>query len=282
MARCGNCGEQAPEGARFCAFCGAALEAAPVEERKRVSVVFVDMVGSTAYAGSADVEDVRHTLAIFQGLVEGRLASFGATVEKFIGDAAVAVFGAPASHEDDPERAVRAAIAIRDAVLARNERQEQPEFHVRIGVQTGEALVAVSSDPATGERIATGDVMNVAARLQSAAPVDGILVGEPTHRATRDAIEYGDPASIEAKGKPQPVAARIALRPRARTGVDLSRRVSTALVDRRDEWADILAAFAAAHDGRGPRTVLLVGSPGIGKSRLAWELASHLERAPEI
>jgi class 3 adenylate cyclase/tetratricopeptide (TPR) repeat protein len=282
MARCGNCGEQAPERARFCAFCGASLESAPVEERKRVSVVFVDMVGSTAYAGTADVEDVRHTLAIFQGLVERRLASFGATVEKFIGDAAVAVFGAPAAHEDDPERAVRAAIAIRDAVLARNERQEQPEFHVRIGVQTGEALVAVSSDPATGERIATGDVLNVAARLQSAAPVDGIFVGEPTHRATRDAIEYGDATSIEAKGKPLPVAAWVALRPRARTGVDLSRRVSTALVDRRDEWAAILAAFDAAQGGNGPRTVLLVGSPGIGKSRLAWELASHLERAPDI
>jgi class 3 adenylate cyclase len=282
MARCGTCGEQAPEGARFCAFCGSPLALAAVEERKRVSVVFVDMVGSTAYAGAVDVEDVRNTLAVFQRLVEDRLASFGATVEKFIGDAAVAVFGAPVAHEDDPERAVRAAIAIRDDVLARNERGEQPEFHVRIGVQSGEALVALSSDAGAGERIATGDVMNVAARLQTAAPVDGILVGEPTHRATREAIEYDDHPPIDAKGKPEPVAVWLALRARARTGVDLGRRVSTALVDRRDEWRALLAAFAAAREGDGPQTVLLVGAPGIGKSRLSWELASHLEREPDI
>ncbi|HEY0388041.1 MAG TPA: AAA family ATPase [Gaiellales bacterium] len=282
MRRCGSCSEENPEGARFCAFCGSPLSSGAVEERKRVSVVFVDMVGSTEYAGGADVEDVRDTLAEFQSLVGERLAGFGASVEKFIGDAAVAVFGAPVAHEDDPERAVRAAIAIRDAVIARNERAAGAAFHVRLGVHTGEALVALSSHPASGEPIATGDVMNTAARLQAGAPVDGILVGEPTHRATRDAIEYGDAPAVEAKGKSDPLPAWVALRPRARTGVDLGRHVPTALVDRREEWAALLAAFEAASGGGAAQTVLLVGAPGIGKSRLAWELASHLESAPDI
>ena len=283
MAICAVCSQESPADARFCVACGAELPAEPVtEERKHVSVLFADLVGSTARAEHVDVEDVRDALVTFHALVTDALSSFGATVEKFIGDAAVAVFGAPTAHEDDPERAVRAALRIRDAVRARNEHGDAPEVHARIGVHTGEALVAVTADPATGERIASGDVMNTAARLQSVAPVDSILVGEQTYRSTRDAIEYKELPPTSVKGKSQPVVAWLALHARARTGIDLRRPARSPLVDRRGEWDAMIAAFARAAQGQRAETVMLVGAPGIGKSRLAWELALHFERLPDV
>jgi len=283
VAICVVCSQESPDHARFCVACGAALPAAPfAEERKLVSVVFADLAGSTAHAERADVEDVRDALVAFQALVVDALASFGATVEKYIGDAAVAVFGAPAAHEDDPERAVRAALRIRDAVQARNEAGAVPELHVRVGVHTGEALVALTADPSTGERIASGDVMNTAFRLQSVAPTDSVLVGEQTHRSTREAIEYQPAPPATVKGKLEPVAAWLALRARARIGIDLRRPAASPLVDRREEWDAMIAAFHRVAGGEQAETVTLVGAPGIGKSRLAWELALHLEHEPDV
>ena len=175
MIVCAACGHENPDGARFCNVCGQSLVAAADvrEERKVVSIVFADLVGSTARAESLDPEDVRALLSTYHSRVRQELAAHGGTVEKFIGDAVVAVFGAPTSHEDDPERAVRAALAIQDAIAELNEAQPALEFEVRIGVNTGEALVALEARPEAGEGMVSGDVINTAARLQSAAPPGG-------------------------------------------------------------------------------------------------------------
>ena len=167
-------------------------------ERKLVTVLFADLVGFTARAEELDPEDVRARLAPYYIRVRTELERFGGTVEKFIGDAVMALFGAPVAHEDDPERAVRAALAIRDAA-------EEEGIELRIGINTGEALVTLSARPAEGQTMATGDVVNTAARLQAAAPVGGILVGQQTYRATQQIIEYEDAQPVEAKGKAQPV-----------------------------------------------------------------------------
>src|SRR2546423_11177364 len=145
-------------------------------ERKVVTVLFADLVGFTARAETLDPEDVAAVLRPYHERLRSELERFGGTVEKFIGDAVMALFGAPVAHEDDPERAVRAALAIRDWA------REDGEVQVRIAVTTGEALVLLGARPGEGEGMAAGDVVNTAARLQAAAPVNGVLVGEPTHR----------------------------------------------------------------------------------------------------
>jgi class 3 adenylate cyclase len=180
MPVCPSCGQENPEIARYCLACGAALAAgaAPArEERKVVTVLFCDLVGSTARAEGADPEDVRALLSAYHERVRSELERFGGTVEKFIGDAVMALFGAPTAHEDDPERAVRAALAIREWA------QEEGDLQVRIGITTGEALVALGARPEVGEGMASGDVVNTASRLQAAAPVHGILVDQTTYRA---------------------------------------------------------------------------------------------------
>src|SRR5918992_603207 len=197
-------------------MCGTPL-AAPAsarEERKVLTVLFADLVGFTSQSEAMDPEDVRALLAPYWERLREELERFGGTVEKFIGDAVVALFGAPVAHEDDPERAVRAALAIRDTLGA------DGRLHVRIGITTGEALVALGARPSEGEGMASGDVVNTAARLQSSAPVNGVLVDDTTYRATERALEYGEGKSIEAKGKTEPVPVWEALRARARVGVE--------------------------------------------------------------
>src|SRR5437764_1739387 len=207
MPLCSRCGQDNPDVARFCLACGTPL-AAPepaAEERKLVTVLFCDIVGSTATAEQLDPEDVRARLAPYYERVRAELERFGGTVEKFIGDAVVALFGAPVAHEDDPERAVRAALAIREAVAELNEADPGLELEVRTAVNTGEALIALGARPELGEGMASGDVVNTAARLQTAAPVNGVLVGEATQRATGAVIEYREAEPVQAKGKSQPV-----------------------------------------------------------------------------
>jgi class 3 adenylate cyclase len=190
---CTACGTENPAVARFCLACGTPLAAPePIveEERKVITALFTDIVGSTASAERMDPEDVRARLAPYYARVRGELEAFGGTVEKFIGDAVVALFGAPVAHEDDPRRAVRAAMAIKRAVEDLNTRDEWLDIHVRTAIHTGEALVVLGAAALRGEGMAAGDVMNTAARLQSAAPVDGIVVGEATHRATASEFEY--------------------------------------------------------------------------------------------
>jgi class 3 adenylate cyclase len=280
MLTCPRCGQENPDGARFCNACAgplAAEEETRLEERKIVTVLFADLVGFTSRAEQMDPEEVRSLLRPYHARLREELERFGGTVEKFIGDAVMAVFGAPIAHEDDAERAVRAALAIRDWIL-----DEQAELQLRIGVNTGQALVSLGARPEEGEGMVAGDVVNTAARLQSNAPVNGILVGETTWRATRDAIDYRPAEPIQAKGKAEPVEAWEALEARGRVGVDISTRVRTALVGRRRELDSLLDAFERAHSARSVQLVTLVGEPGIGKSRLVYELFEAVERHPEL
>jgi predicted ATPase/class 3 adenylate cyclase len=278
MSACPSCGRELPGEFPFCQFCGAALvvQTPTREERKVVTVVFCDLVGSTARAEGLDPEDVRALLSNFHTRVREQFERFGGTVEKFIGDAVVAFFGAPVAHEDDPERGVRAALAIRDWAV------DEPDLHVRVGVNTGEALVAVGARPHKGEGIASGDVVNTAARLQSAAPVDGVLVGEQTFRGTERAIGYRIAEPVAAKGKAEPVAAWEALEARSRYGVDLARRSGAPLVGREHEVELLVAALERAVGERTPQLVTIVGVPGIGKSRLLAELFHAVERGQRL
>ena len=285
MKTCPSCGFENAESAKFCSECGTAL-AAPVaphrEERKFVTVVYADMVGSTARAERLDPEDVRAILAPYHARLRQELEHYGGTVEKFIGDAVVAVFGAPVAHEDDPERAVRAALSILDAIRELNEQTPGLELQVRIGVSTGEALVAVSARTAEGEGMVSGDVMNTGARIQAAAAPGTVLVGEQTYRATERKIEYRATDPIAAKGKADPIPVWEAVEARSRFGVDLAGPGRTTLVGREREIDLLAAALARVRADRSPELVTLVGVPGIGKSRLVYELSRIVEDDPDL
>ncbi|HEU4971533.1 MAG TPA: AAA family ATPase, partial [Gaiellaceae bacterium] len=247
----------------------------PRRERKVVTVVFCDLVGFTSRAESLDPEDVEAILRPYHERVRSELERHGGTVEKFIGDAVMALFGAPTAHEDDPERAVRAALAIRDFAV-------EEGIELRVGITTGEALVSLDARPDAGEGMASGDVVNTAARLQSAAPVNGVLVDETTYRATRQAIEYEDAVSVEAKGKSEPIAVWEATAARSRFGVDVAHEARSQLVGRERELAALQDVFDRARHGRTPQLLTLVGVPGIGKSRLVYELSQIVEADPEL
>ena len=266
MEACTHCGQENPAGAKFCNACGAPLVGTgrPGEERRVVSVLFVDLVGFTSRAEKLDPEDVRDILTPYYEQVRGELERHGGTVEKFIGDAVMGVFGAPTAYGDDSERAVRAAFAVRDWA-------EQNGLEVRIAVNTGEAIVALEAVPGRGEAMVAGDVVNTAARLQSAAPVGAVLVGEETYTSTRNAIEYRPAQPVLAKGKSTPVRAWLALRPTSAVG---ERPVAPVRMIGRDRELETLSGIwdRVANDARA-HFVTVFGPAGIGKSRLALELA---------
>jgi class 3 adenylate cyclase/tetratricopeptide (TPR) repeat protein len=277
MVTCPACGQENPDGFRLCGMCGAALTptaAAGREERKVVTILFTDLVGSTARAEGLDPEDVRATLSAYYAQLRAELERHGGTVEKFIGDAVMAIFGAPVSHEDDAERAVRAALAIRDSI--------GEELEIRTAVHTGEALVALDARAVEGEGMVSGDVVNTAARLQSAAPVNGILVGEGTYRATRHVIDYREAPPVEAKGKAEPVKVWEAVAARSRFGSDVEQRLRTPLVGRERERGMLADTFERARTEQSAQLATLVGVPGIGKSRLVAELFQITDADEEI
>jgi len=240
-----------------------------------VTVLFADLVGFTSRAESLDPEDVDAILRPYHEQLRSELERHGGTVEKFIGDAVMALFGAPVAHEDDPERAVRAALAIREAMT------DDGRLQVRIAVTTGEALVTLGARPSEGEGMAAGDVVNTAARLQSAAPVNGILVDETTYRATRDVIHYDEADPVSAKGKADQVPVWEATEARARFGADVV-QAGARLVGRRRELDSLADALARAREERSPQLVTLVGVPGIGKSRLVYELYALVDAEDEL
>ncbi|MEP7225497.1 MAG: adenylate/guanylate cyclase domain-containing protein, partial [Actinomycetota bacterium] len=281
MIACAECGRENPDDARFCLACGARFGEAPPaetrEERKVVTVLFADLVGFTSRAENMDPEDVRALLSPYHARLRSELEHFGGTVEKFIGDAVMALFGAPIAHEDDPERAVRAALAIRDWV-----REQEEELQVRIAVNTGEALVALGARPEAGEGMASGDVVNTTARLQTAAPVNGILVGETTHRATRQTIDYAEHEPVEAKGKAEPIPVWEVVQARSRLGVDVVQQSRAPIVGREDELKVLRDALARAQREPSVQLVTLVGVPGIGKSRLVYELMQEVATSSDL
>ena len=275
MIVCSNCGQENPDVARFCLACGQSFEAvsaATRDERRIVSVVFVDLVGFTARSEQLDPEDVRAFLAPYHDLVRRELESFGGVVEKFIGDAIVAVFGAPTAYGDDAERAVRAALSVRDSV----HELDDLEVQVRIAVNTGEALVSLNARPELGEAMVAGDVVNTASRLQSAAPVNGVIVGRETHRTTRDAIEFEPAEPVQAKGKAEPVEAWVAVRPLHLAG---ERHHSGDMVGRARELDVLRGTWERATGECVPHLVTVLGPAGIGKTRLAQEFATAVEEA---
>ncbi|MGH3080064.1 MAG: ATP-binding protein [Gaiellaceae bacterium] len=245
-------------------------------ERKVVTVLFADLVGFTSRAESLDPEDVEAILGPYHDRLRAELQRRGGTVEKFIGDAVMAVFGAPVAHEDDPERAVRAALAIRDWI------REDGELEVRVAVNTGEVLVSLEPSPGAERGLVAGDVVNTASRLQAAAPVNGVIVGETTYNATSRVIEYAERPPVEAKGKSEPVRVWEALQARSRYGSDVAFQPRTALIGRERELDLLVDALARVRQQNAPQLVTLVGVPGIGKSRLVHELFASIEAQPDL
>ncbi|HEX5938475.1 MAG TPA: AAA family ATPase [Actinomycetota bacterium] len=279
MTACPNCGREPPADAAFCPSCGAPLGAPEPghEERKLISVLFVDLVGSTAAADQADPEDVRDTLQAFHSRAKQEIERFGGTVEKFIGDAVMAVFGAPVAHGDDAERAVRAGLRVIDAIGELDRERPDVSLQLRAAVNTGDAVVSVGMRPESGDPLALGDVVNTASRLQNSAPVGRLIVGDETYRATRTMIRYQELDPIQAKGKKDPVGAWLALAP---VGAPAERPATTApLVGRTRELALLDSVWDRTAAERRPHLVTLVGPTGIGKSRMADEIRARAEMA---
>src|SRR3954447_21428639 len=233
MVICERCGTENPERAKFCIECAAPLGAPATdrEVRKTVTIVFCDITGSTAFGESTDPESLRATLARYFERMKSIVESHGGSVEKFIGDAVMAVFGVPTVHEDDALRALRAAVAMRDAL---------PELGIdgRIGVMTGEVVTG------TAERLATGDAVNVAARLEQAAQPGEILIGHETLQLTRDAADVDAVPPLTVQGKSEPLLAYRLLTVHGDEG--LSRRLDTPLVGRSTELRRLHDAYAQA------------------------------------
>src|SRR4051794_21345319 len=194
----------------------------------------------------------------------------------------MAVFGAPTAHEDDAERAVRASLRILEAIAELNEAEPALSLQVRIGINTGEAVVALGARPEQGEGIVTGDVVNTASRLQSAAPVDGIAVSEQTYRATERVFDFEPLAPVEVKGKAERLAIWRPLEARARFGSDVIRPHTTPLVGRELERTLVVGTFERAAAQRSCQLVTVVGEPGVGKSRLCAELFGYIEERPGL
>jgi class 3 adenylate cyclase/tetratricopeptide (TPR) repeat protein len=246
-----------------------------VEERKVVSVLFVDLVDFTSRSDQADPEDVRAMLVPYDTRVKSEIESFGGVVEKFIGDAVMAVFGAPVSHGDDAERAVRAGLRVLDAVQELNREDPALDLTVRAAVNTGEAIVDARQQPDTAQGLAHGDVVNTASRLQTGAPPGGLVVGEETYRATRSVIGYEPVEPIKAKGKREPLAAWLALE--ALTA-PAERAASAAPMVGRDRELELLRrAWEGVTAERRPDLVTVIGPPGIGKTRLTREFVGLVE-----
>jgi class 3 adenylate cyclase/tetratricopeptide (TPR) repeat protein len=296
-ANCPNCGTANAPGTRFCGECGTALAngaaagvgtgvapaarpstgpsgtaagSAPVAERRLVSILFADLVGFTTISEGRDHEEVRDLLSRYFDASREIIERYGGTVEKFIGDAVMAVWGAPTAHEDDAERAVRAGLDVVEAVKGL-----APDLQARAGVLTGEAAVTLG---ASGQGMVAGDLVNTASRLQSVAPAGVVLVGESTQRATTAAIAYESAGEQLLKGKAAPVPAFRALRVIAeRGGRGRTDRLEAAFVGRDSELRMLKDLFHATAREKRVRLVSITGQAGVGKSRLAWELRKYAD-----
>src|SRR5215470_7445496 len=281
MRGCGACGEDNPARARFCLGCGQPLEDEPAavpELRRTISIIFADLVGSTVLGESLDAEALRYVTGRYFDTMRAAVGRHGGTVEKFIGDAVVALFGVPRVREDDALRAVRAAADMRASLTALNDELQRDlsiALQIRIGVNTGEVIVGESR---AGGSPATGDAVNVAARLEQAAGPGEVLIGDSTHRLVRGQVTAEPVAPLTLKGKAGPVNAWRLLD--AAKPVGSARKAASNLFVGRDPQLRLLDdAFRRV---AGERTCLLVtvlGTAGIGKSRLADEFAATLSDA---
>ena len=289
---CPNCGFVNAPGARFCSSCGTALAAtvtapttaarptappqpqAAVAERRLVSVLFADLVGFTPFAEERDSEEVRETLSRYFDIAREVIERYGGSVEKFIGDAVMAVWGAPTAHEDDAERAVRAGLDLVEAVSVLGKGIE-----ARAGVLTGEAAVTVG---ATNQGMVAGDLVNTASRLQSVAPPGSVLVGEQTKLAAAAAIAFEPAGDQTLKGKQAPVPAWRALRVVAeRGGRNRAETLEAPFVGRQEEMRFLKDLFHASGREKRVRVLSVIGPAGIGKSRLTWEFLKYIDGLTE-
>ena len=281
-ALCPACGAPAEAGQRFCDQCGGVLEPgtsapvpaaspeAPAAERRLVSVLFADLVGFTPLSESRDAEEVRELLSSYFDTCRRIVGRYGGTIEKFIGDAVMAVWGTPVAQEDDAERAVRAALELVASVP-----QLDPSLEARAGVLTGEAAVTLGAE---GEGMVAGDLVNTASRIQSAAEPGTVLVGETTKRASEASVAYENAGGHELKGKAEPVPLWRALRVTAgRAGALKSAGLEPPFVGRDGELRLVKELFHASAEEGKAQLVTVVGIAGIGKSRLAWELEKYLD-----
>ena len=283
MITCPGCGAENPAHARFCMECAAPLAASAAipEERKTVTTLFCDLVAFTAMSEAADPEDIDAVLRAYHAAAHQVIEAHGGTVEKFIGDAVVGVFGVPVVHEDDPERAVRAGLRIVEALEGMT-RPDGTALQVRCGVNTGEALVRLDVDPASGGGFLVGDAVNTAARLQAAGPPMAVVAGVLTHQLTEHAIVYEEMPPVVAKGKAAPVPAWRALRPLARTGLRTGGLTAVPFLGRQNELEVLHGALDDASANGEGRAVLIIGDPGMGKSRLVLEFARSLDERPRM
>ncbi len=277
---CSNCGTENPPQHRFCSHCGSPLgresarppaAAPPPEERRWVTILFADISGFSSLSERLDPEDVKAFADRAVQRMSAEIRRFGGTVLRIIGDEVLAVFGAPAAHEDDAERAVRAALALRDLDLSG---EGLPHIQVHVGANTGEAFTGMSGPAGVREYDVHGDTVNTAARLRSAAPAGTVLVGQETYHATRHAIEYQELGPIVAKGKENPVLAYQAMSAVAEPG----RRPmgSVPLIGRGAELERLLNMWRYVQRDQRPHLVTILGEPGIGKSRLVAEFECRL------
>src|SRR3954470_6199560 len=283
---CSTCGALNEPSDRFCGSCGAPLIAEPAEpkaaatqvtvsERRLVSVLFADLVGFTTLSEHRDPEDVRELLSQYFERCRSLIERLGGTVEKFIGDAVMAVWGTPVAREDDAERAVRAALALTQAVTVLGEEVGMPSLLVRAGVVTGSAAVDVGTE---SEGMVLGDTVNTASRLQSLAAPGDVLVDDVTRRASEAAIAYEDTGEHPVKGREGQIRAWRALRVVAgRGGAGRLVGLEAPFTGRERQLEDVIAAWeSTAAEGRG-RLVSVVGEAGMGKSRLLWEFSKYID-----
>ena len=279
---CPNCGKQSPEGFRFCGFCSTPLTLGEGHEvRKVVTVVFSDVIGSTSLGEHLDPESLRSVMSRYFEVARAAFERHGGTVEKFIGDAVVAVFGVPVAHEDDALRATRAAFELRESIVDLNEELERTwgaHLRVRIGINTGDV---VAGDPASGQSFVSGDVVNVAARLEQGAQADEILIGAVTLSLLRDAVQVEPVEPLSLRGKAEAVPA-FRLLEVAAGAARITRRLDSPMVGRDGELQQLLDAFERAHHGSTCQLVTVLGLAGVGKSRLTRELLSRLGDGPRV
>lgn len=275
MSHCPTCNAPLPPKARFCPSCGTSTAGAPAEERRIATVVFADVVGFTSLAEHLDPERTKRLIdATFERLVAD-IEEFGGEVDKVLGDAIIALFGAPVAHEDDAERAVRAALRMQESLAAYAREGglgADAPIRMRIGINTGEVVVGTV---AGADYTAMGDVVNTASRLQAAAPPGGVLVGEATYAATREAIRYELAGELAARGREQVITTWLAIEPLSRPGFR-RRHDHAPFIGRTGELSVIGAALELSLSGEHPLLVSLSGDGGVGKTRLVEEMLDRV------
>jgi class 3 adenylate cyclase/tetratricopeptide (TPR) repeat protein len=283
---CPTCGRENPDDAKFCAYCGTPLTPqVPLtsEERRIVTVLFADLAEFTTLAESMDPEDLRAVVTRFYNLVAGEVARFGGTVEKYVGDAALAIFGLPELHEDDAERAVRAALAAQQALTRLNDdlgREGVSPLGMRIGINTGE-VVADPKGGAMGEFHLAADAINVAARLQQHGAAGSILIGPRTEALVRGIVDAVSVGPVALKGKSQPLDAWHVTGLRAERGVRGIPGRQAPLIGRSDEMDLLLRLYDRVARERRAHLITILGTPGVGKSRLQQEFVGLLRALPD-